>query len=330
MPNQVSRRGLLQAATALGISGGLDPLRALAQEAPGRGPAEYYNKQGPVVSIAPGLELGYRDDWLGAPWEKPEVMLLIHGNIESSIVWYGWVPRLGSEYRLLRPDLPGFGRSTLPANFEWKLPNVAAVLAKFLDKMGVESAHVIAAKTGGAIGVQFAASYPQRTKTLVLATAPLSPDPKQADKPGAPYMPEFKTNAEKSRWLEERQRQSGANELDESKRLGSAASKQQIDFYNKMMLATRPEPSYSLMKMLTDGRNSKHLESLLPRITAPTLVITSDRNAMVSVPQAFGNQQKIPNARLLVITSDAYHIILANTDEVVTNIRAFIATHKRA
>jgi 3-oxoadipate enol-lactonase len=323
VPEPVSRRGVLHAAAVLGISGGIAPLGAFAQ-ALRKGPAEYYNQQGPVVSIAPGLDLGYREAWLGAPWDKPEAMLLIHGNIESSIVWYGWVPRLGAEYRLLQPDLPGFGRSTLPANFEWKLPNMAGIVAKFLDKMGVESAHVIAAKTGGSIGVEFAATYPQRTKTLVLATAPLSPERNPTD------IPDLKTDAEKTRWLEERQRKSGASELDESKRLGSAASKQQIEFYNKMMLATRPEPSYSLMKMLTDGRNSKHLENLLPRITAPTLVITSDRNAMVSVPEALGNQQKIPNSRLLVITSDAYHIILANTDEVVTNIRAFLAAHKRA
>lgn len=327
---KVSRRSLLQAATALGISGGLDPLTVSAQESPGKGPAEYYNKQGALVPIAPGFELGYRDDWLGAPWERPEVMLLVHGNLESSIVWYGWVPRLGPEYRLLRPDLPGFGHSAMPANFEWTLPNVAGVLVRFLDKMGIESAHVIGAKTGGAIAVQFAASYPKRTRTLVLATAPISPDPKQADRPGAPYMPDFKTDAEKTRWLEERDRKSGSNELDQSKRLGSAASKEEIDFYNSMMLATRPEPSYSVMKMLSDGRSSRHLENLLPRITAPTLVITSDRNAMVPVAQALDYQQKIPDSRLLVVTSDAYHIILANTDEIVANIRSFIATHKRA
>ncbi len=311
MTDMVSRRGLLQAATALGIStvaGGLDSADAFPQDARESGPAEYYNKQGPVVSIAPGLQLGYRDDWLGEPWGKAEVMLLIHGNIESGLVWYGWVPRLGSEYRLLRPDLPGFGHSTIPANFEWTLPHVATVLAQFLDKLGVESAHVVGAKTGGAIAVQFAASYPQRTRTLVLATAPISPVSTQPNRPSAP-----------------------ADPLDQSNRLGSAASKQEIDFYNKMTSATRPEPSNSLGKMLADGRNSKYLESLLPRITSPTLVITSDRNAMVSVPDAFNNQQKIPNSRLLVITSDAYHIILANTDDVVMNVRTFIkAAHKSA
>src|SRR5689334_23053178 len=36
----------------------------------------------------------YRDDWFGEPWRKPETVVLIHGNDESSVVWYAWVPQL--------------------------------------------------------------------------------------------------------------------------------------------------------------------------------------------------------------------------------------------
>ena len=304
MANTISRRGILQA-MALGASG----IPAWAQQQTrGIGPDEYYNKNGPVVDVGAGVRIGYREAWLGAPWEKPEPMLLIHGNIESAIVWYGWVPRLGSEFRLLMPDMPGFGHSTMPAGFQYTLPNVAGALAGFLDKMGVDSAHVVAAKTGGSIGVQFAASHPRRTKTLVLATAPLSPEEKQ---PNAPP------------------RQSPDEILDQSKRLGSAASKEQVAFYDKMIEATVPEPSRTMRKMLTEGRNSKYLEGLLPKIQAPALVITSDRNAQVSVPAALANQKMIPNSRLLVITSDAYHIILANADEVIASVRAFIKAQKK-
>ena len=312
MNDQVSRRGWLRAAAALGatgVVGGLDPRSAWAQQSRGVGPDAYYNKSGPQVAVGQGLNIGYREAWLGAPWEKPEAMLLIHGNIESGVVWYGWVPRLGGEFRLLIPDMPGFGHSTMPANFQYTLPNVAGAMAGFLDKMGVESAHIVAAKTGGSIGVQFAASYPQRTKTLVLATAPLSPEVKAANAPP---------------------RQSPDEILDQSKRLGSAASKEQVAFYDKMIEATVPEPSRSMRKMLTEGRNSKYLEGLLPKIKAPTLVITSDRNAQVSVPAAVANQKMIANSRLLVITSDAYHIILANTDEVIANVRAFIRAQRKA
>ena len=90
---EISRRSLLQAAAALSVSGS----RAWAQGTKGIGPDEYYNKKGPVVQVAPGLDIGYREAWLGAPWEKPEPMLLIHGNIESAIVWYGWRVPVGPQ-----------------------------------------------------------------------------------------------------------------------------------------------------------------------------------------------------------------------------------------
>jgi pimeloyl-ACP methyl ester carboxylesterase len=109
----VSRRDLIQfgcrTAATLGVpalAGELVSGRARAQGAPGDVSRE---------------ELFYRDDWFGAPWRKPEAAVLIHGNDESSIVWFGWVPRMGQEFRLIRPDLPGFGRSKVPAGFEWSL-----------------------------------------------------------------------------------------------------------------------------------------------------------------------------------------------------------------
>src|SRR5262245_35526812 len=67
----------------------------------------------------------YREDWLGEPWRKPESIVLIHGNDESSLEWYAWVPRMAQEYRLIRPDLPGLGHSNIPAGFEYSLANLA-------------------------------------------------------------------------------------------------------------------------------------------------------------------------------------------------------------
>jgi hypothetical protein len=47
------------------------------------------------------------------------------------------------EFRVLRPDLPAFGRSKVPANFDWSLKGLAGFIARVMDKAGVESAHII-------------------------------------------------------------------------------------------------------------------------------------------------------------------------------------------
>lgn len=289
-----SRRALVKGALA---SAGF-PLvsQAFVPLAEGKAqPEDNATRGGTTVSVAPGLQIYYKDEWFGAPWLNPEPVLFLHGNQENGVVWWGWVPRMGQRFRLLRPDLPGFGRSTAPANFNWSLDNYAKVMADFLDKVGVDSAHIIGAKTGGAIAMQFAASYPQRTRTLVVASGPFGPvDPKTGSSP-------------------------------QNVRLGSAASREEMAYFDQMKDATRPDTLRSVSSMM----GAIHLENLLPRISARTLIITADRSALQSVETVLRYQPKIPNSRLLVLTSDAYHVAVANADECVANVLAFIEESKR-
>jgi len=101
---------------------------------------------GSSVTLSSGAQIYYLEDWFGEPWLDPEPVVFLHGDLEKGEIWYGWVPRMAQHYRLFRLDLPGFGRSTVPANFEWSLPNLARALGSFLDAVGVPSAHIIGAK----------------------------------------------------------------------------------------------------------------------------------------------------------------------------------------
>jgi len=250
------------------------------------------------VSNEPREDLFYREDWFGEPWRKPEAAMLIHGNDESSIVWYGWLPRMGQEFRLLRPDLPGFGRSKVPANFEWSLPSLATFVARVLDKAGVESAHIIGAKTGGAIAMQFAADYPARTRTLSVASGPASVIEVSNPSP-----------------------------IPQRDRLGSAVSKEMVEYWNTMFATAPEEGAKGLRTALSKFDLAR--DGVLQRITAPTLVITADKSALQSVEKVRQYQLLIPNSRLVVLHSDAYHIAAANAEECVTNVLAFIKETKQ-
>ena len=116
----------------------------------------------------------YEDHYFGEPWREPEVALLIHGIAESSIAWFGWVPHLAREFRVLRPDLRGLGKSTVPpSDYEWSLGAFTQDIERFLDALNIEAAHVVGAKFGGSIAFQFAADYPERTRTLTVASGPV-------------------------------------------------------------------------------------------------------------------------------------------------------------
>jgi len=45
------------------------------------------------------------------PWRDPETILLLHGNCESSAVWFAWGPHLARHLRVARPDMRGYGDS---------------------------------------------------------------------------------------------------------------------------------------------------------------------------------------------------------------------------
>ena len=298
MTAPISRRGLLHlgagTAAALGASTLTGELGVVAAQ----------EKAAPTIEVSPGVRLFYRDDWHGEPWRKPEPVLLIHGVGESGITWWGWMPRMAQEFRVLRPDLPGFGQSPVPQNFTWDVEHIAAVFAHFLDTLGIESAHVVGAKVGGAIAMQFAADYPKRTRSLVVASGPTT-QPVFNQTPAAILTP---------KWVNDTQRD----------RLGSGASNEQMEYWNTMMKATDPRTTEGINKV-TAGL---HLEAILPRITSPTLVITADRSALQSVEAVLQYQKKIRNSRLLVLQSDAYLVAVAKADECVTNVLAFIKESK--
>jgi 3-oxoadipate enol-lactonase len=259
--------------------------------------------QGAPASNESAEDFFYREDWFGEPWRKPETAVLIHGNAESSIVWYAWLPRMAQEFRVLRPDLPGLGRSRIPAGFEWSLPSLAAFVAHVMDKAGADSAHIIGAKAGGAIAMQFAADYPARTRTLSVG-----------------HVPAAVTN--------ERGAASGTSFAPQRARLGSAASKEMIDYWENMF-ATAPEiPTKGLLTAVSKSDPAR--DGVLARIKAPTLLMTADRGQLQSVEKARQYQTFIPNSQLVVLRSDGYHIAASNADECVTNVLAFIkeARHK--
>ena len=103
-------------------------------------------------------------------------------------------------------------------------------------------------------------------------------------------------------------------------RLGSGAPKEQVDYWNAMMAASNREATQGAGRVLS----AMDLEPVVPRIIAPTLVVTSDRSPLQSVDAVMRYQRKIPDSRLLVLASDAYHVAVVKADECVTGVMAFI------
>jgi 3-oxoadipate enol-lactonase len=111
-------------------------------------------------------------------------------------------------------------------------------------------------------------------------------------------------------------------------RLGSAAPKEMVAYWENMFTTAPEIPTKGLLTAVYKSDPVK--DGVLQRIKAPTLLMTADRGQSQSVEKARQYQTLIPNSRLVVLRSDAYHIAAANADESVANVLAFIkeAKHK--
>lgn len=93
------------------------------------------------------------------PADPPVVLL--HGFLSSGIQWRGTMERLGSELRLLAPDLPGHGLSDLPARPQ-ALGDYADTLEGWAEALGLGPSIVIGHSFGGMVAVDWTGRYPDR------------------------------------------------------------------------------------------------------------------------------------------------------------------------
>jgi len=266
----------------------------------------------PQVQIDETLTLHYELDNFTDPWTTPETILLIHGVADTSKAWFAWIPQLARRYRIVRPDLRGFGQSTIPPReYHWSLAGLAKDLNGLLDQLGIAAVHVVGQRVGGSVAMQFAHDYPKNVKSLTVIGGPATLA-RSSLNPGA--------------WLEQVQRE-GVEAWARStmgKRLGDASPAMR-EWWIKDMMGKAPQQT---MEGIFRYVATMDITALLPRITSPTLVITSDRGALASVETVREWQLQIPNSQLLVLPSTAYHLAAAHPEECAAAVLKFIGNLK--
>jgi pimeloyl-ACP methyl ester carboxylesterase len=121
-----------------------------------------------MIIKANGVDLYVEQHGSGDP------VLLLHGWPDSSALWRHQVPALtGAGYRVLTPDLRGFGRSERPAEKDkYKLSDSVADVAAVLDDLGIAAVHLVGHDWGAAVAWLAAAYLPHRVRTLTAVSVP--------------------------------------------------------------------------------------------------------------------------------------------------------------
>ena len=208
---------------------------------------------------------------------KGDVVLLLHGWGGEAASFQPVFEWLAASHKVYALDLPGFGKSQMPPT-PWDTSDYAQFVTAFLEKFDISKAHLIGHSFGGRISIILSAEHPEKVDKLILVdSAGLRP------RRTAKYY--LRVGMAKVGKLLRRCGVSGtqlANAL--SSHLGSK------DYQDA------GEMRATLVKVV-----NQDLRSLLPRISASTLLIWGEHDK--DTPVSFGKimEREIPDAGLVVL-----------------------------
>jgi pimeloyl-ACP methyl ester carboxylesterase len=112
-----------------------------------------------------GFGVAYRES---GPADGP-ILLLLHGFPSSSHMFRDLIPRLSDRYRVIAPDLPGFGQSDLPPReqFKYTFANLAKVMTRFTEVLRLERFALYVFDYGSPTGLRMAVEHPERVTALI-------------------------------------------------------------------------------------------------------------------------------------------------------------------
>src|SRR5436190_16040241 len=84
--------------------------------------------------------------------EDAPTVILIHGFISSNLIWTNTLrPLANAGFRVIAPDLPGYGYSDKPAAASYTIDEQARAVKRLMDRLGIGRATIVGASYGGAI-----------------------------------------------------------------------------------------------------------------------------------------------------------------------------------
>ncbi len=241
-------------------------------------------------------------------------LVLIRGLGSNADHWYEQAPVFSREYRVIVFDNRGVARSSDPGG-ELSIVMMAQDVIGLLDYLKIEKAHVFGLSMGGMIAQEVAIQYPERVNGLVLASTHC----------GGPH--QITASPEVFGLIMDMIRTAS----DES-RLKAAAC-----FFDKETLEKRQEVArkysgISLKQPVTAKTLTRQWEAIhkhdafdrLPRIKAPTLVLTGDRDVLIPPENSKILAERIPGAELNIIPGGGHQVLVEQPEACNSAVLEFL------
>jgi pimeloyl-ACP methyl ester carboxylesterase len=271
------------------------------------------------ASLGP-LKIHVRETGSGPP------LLLIHGLMTTSYSWRYVLEPLSRHFRLIMPDLPGAGRSSMPADRSFHPDNLADWVVELAAKLGITGAPVVGNSMGGYLCMRAALRHPGAFTRVINIHSPAFPHLKlralgaALAVPGSRALLRYLVKRDPLRWAHKNAHyhDETLKSLEEAREYGlPLATEDGLTCFKKFMGET-----LSPARMSDFVRDLKQRQAPFP---VPLLLLYSRRDPLVDPANGERLAALIPDAQLKWLEETSHFAHVDTPEPVVAAIRAFLS-----
>lgn len=217
-------------------------------------------------------------------------LVLLHAFPLPSELWRSQLETLSQEFRVIAPDLPGFGNSPDFAD-DPSIDHMANSVMALLQQLHIEEPIILGGLSmGGYTALAFARLFPESLRALILCDTRAEADTNEG-----------KAGRDKMIALAESEGAMPVIEQMLPKLLGETTQKERAEVVQTVRALASQQSPKAIINALRALRDRSDSLDLLPQITVPTLVIVGEEDSITPVSMSQTLADKIPGAKLEII-----------------------------
>jgi 3-oxoadipate enol-lactonase len=252
-----------------------------------------------------GLSVHYLDDGAG-----DLAVVFVHGFPFRASMWDAQFPvAVQAGRRAVAPDLPGFGRSDVPAERSaYSIDRYADLVAALVDELGLGRVVLVGLSMGGYIALAVARRHPEVLAGLVLADTRADPDSPEVRQTRSDHQALVEERGDVTPLVDGLLTRVLADTGPRHAEVGATLG--------DMMRSTDPAGWIGALEAMKQRRDQT---DLLPQVAVPTLVVVGEGDALAPVDVAEAMAKAIPGARFEIVPG-AGHVANLENPEVFNRV----------
>ncbi len=252
-----------------------------------------------------GITLNYQEQGTGTP------LVLLHGFPLDARIWREQIASLSDHFRVIAPDLRGFGQSR--SNEPFTMASLADDVRALLAELDALPCVLGGLSMGGYVALAYAKKYPADLLGLALIDTKAEGD-----------TPEGKEAREKMIELVRAQGTTAVASQMMPKMLAPDADKSRPRVKRELDQIMNDQTALTIEHALAAMRNRPDLASYLPSIATPTLVLVGEHDAITPPAGAEAMGKAIPNSTYVLVRGAGHMSPMEQPQQVADALREFV------